>query len=104
MAKKIWNLMFVAGNPTMFDRVISNADNPMQRQAALDGAAHITQNSCKGDSPPPGWRVWIEHAHTGERIFESAAEIAHREAREAAAKGVGAQSATLPADFAAVPS
>lgn len=35
MSKRVWNLMYVAGNPAMFTRVICNADNPMSRADAL---------------------------------------------------------------------
>jgi hypothetical protein len=32
-----------------------------------------------------GWRVWVEHAVTGERIFESDVEKAYKQAGQAAA-------------------
>ena len=70
MAKNIWNLMYVAGNPSMFSRVTSAADNPMSRAKAMECALNVVNNGgC--------WRVWVEHKETGERIFESEAEKEH---------------------------
>ncbi|HDR8983194.1 hypothetical protein QZM46_07590 [Burkholderia vietnamiensis] len=63
---KVWNLIYVLGNT---DRVMSDADNPQARASALDGAATIDKN---------GWRVWVEHHRTSERIFESEREKLHR--------------------------
>lgn len=73
-AHNVWNLMYVLGNT---GRVTGDADNPQRRSKALDGAAVITTNS--GTS---GWRCWVEHKDTGKRIFESPAELAHRQAQE----------------------
>ncbi|WP_087864234.1 hypothetical protein [Comamonas thiooxydans] len=70
--KKIWNLMYVVGNPSMFKNVTANAGNPMSRADALASAATVSDNG-------GGWRVWVEHRETGERIFESAAEQKHQE-------------------------
>lgn len=72
MSKKVWNLMYVVGNPRMFSRVTSNADNPMSRSAALAAAQTISENG-------GGWRVWVEHQQTKSRIFESAPETMHRQ-------------------------
>lgn len=79
MSKKIWNLMYVVGNPRMFDRVTANADNPCSRAEALEGANTVANNG-------GNWRTWVEHKDTGERIFESATEIAYRTAAENAKK------------------
>lgn len=76
MAKKVWNLMYVVGNPAMFSRVTACAENPMSRADAVAGAEKIAQN---------GWRVWIEHHATAERIFESTQEVEHRAATAGAA-------------------
>jgi hypothetical protein len=68
MSKKVWNLMYVAGNPAMFSRVTANADNPMSRAEALAAAVIVAGH---------GWRVWVEHHQRGERIFESQHEKEH---------------------------
>lgn len=77
MSKKVWDLMYVAGNPAMFSRVIGNASNPMSRSEALAAAEKVAAN---------GWRAWVQHHVRGERIFESPAEKAHQAA--AAAKRI----------------
>lgn len=74
MARKVWNLMYVVGNPAMFSRVTACADNPMPRAEALAGAEKLSRN---------GWRVWVEHHGRPERIFESKAEKDHAAAAEA---------------------
>ncbi|WP_298150863.1 hypothetical protein [Flavobacterium sp.] len=74
--QKVWNLKYVAGNPEMFSKETTAAGSPMKRSAALSGAQTI-------ESQGGGWRVWVEHAETGQRIFESAAEKNHFEDREA---------------------
>lgn len=71
MSKKVWNLMYVVGNPAMFTRVTSNADNPMSRADALAAAETVASNG-------GGWRVWVEHHTKAERIFESQAEKDHK--------------------------
>ena len=76
MAKKIWNLKYVVGNPAMFSRVTSCADNPMSRGNALSAAETVAANG-------GGWRVWVEREDTGERIFESAPEKDHQAAQPA---------------------
>lgn len=73
-SSKVWNLMYVAGNPDMFSKVTANAANPLRKADALADAAKVSSN---------GWRVWIEHKDTGERIFESLAEKEHRAANAA---------------------
>ncbi len=66
MAKqKIWNLMFVAGNPEIFTKVRASSSNPMKRSDALEAAEVIESN---------GWRGWVEHSETGKRIFETTVE------------------------------
>jgi len=59
MSNKIWNLKYRPGNS---NRVIEHADNPQNRSSALNSAAVVANN---------GWEVWVEHAQTGKRIFES---------------------------------
>lgn len=68
MAKKIWNLMYVAGNPEMRSRVSSDMHNPLLRSEALEAAKQLSAH---------GWRVWVERDNTKERIFESEAEKKH---------------------------
>ncbi|MYM92585.1 hypothetical protein [Duganella vulcania] len=64
--QNVWNLKYVVGNPAMFSKVTTAAGSPMKRNEALSGAQTIEANG--------GWRVWVEHAETGKRIFESDAE------------------------------
>lgn len=68
---RVWNVKYVVGNPAMFSKVTTDASGPYRRADALEGAKHVAENG-------GGWRVWVEHATTGERIFESAAEINHK--------------------------
>ena len=72
MAKKIWNHLYITGNPALFKKITTDAENPMARSQALSNAERTEAN---------GWRSWVEHADTGERIFESEAEIAHKKAQ-----------------------
>ena len=74
MAKNVWNLMYVPGNPAMFSNVTACADNPMSRAEALTAGKKVAEN---------GWRVWVEHQTRPERIFESAAEKDFRAGIEA---------------------
>jgi nitrogen fixation/metabolism regulation signal transduction histidine kinase len=67
MTTKVWNLMYALGNT---GRVMGDAGNPQIRSKALNGAAVIDQN---------GWRVWVEHNTTKERVFENEREKAFRE-------------------------
>lgn len=69
-SNKVWNLNFVAGNPEVFNRVRTNPASPMLRSKALEAAQHLADK---------GWRVWVEHHDTQERIFESEVEKAHSE-------------------------
>lgn len=66
-SSKVWNLKYVAGNPSMFSEVTTSAGGPMSRKEALDGAETINKNG-------GGWRFWVEHVKTAERILESDAE------------------------------
>ena len=85
-SQKCWHVRYVAGNPEMFARVTTDASGPHRRQEALDGAARIAQN---------GWRVWVENAQTGKRIFESDVEkaYANKTATPGQQQELGAQSA-----------
>jgi hypothetical protein len=74
--QKCWNLKYVAGNPVMFTRVRTNASGPGRRGAVLEAAVKVATN---------GWRVSVEHAVTGERIFESDVEKAYMQAQQATA-------------------
>ena len=65
--QKVWTLQYVVGNPKMFSKVTTAAGSPMKRSEALDGAQTIDNNG-------GGWRAWVQHAKSGVRIFESAAE------------------------------
>ena len=68
---KVWIIKYVAGNPSVFTRVTTDAAGAIKRGDALAGAEKVAANS---------WRVWVEHAVTGERIFESDAEKAYKQA------------------------
>lgn len=72
--QKVWTLQYVVGNPKTFSKVTSAAGGPMKRSEALDGARTIEGNG-------GGWRVWVQHAQSGVRIFESAAEKEHQAAQ-----------------------
>lgn len=65
-SNRIWNLVYVLGNTP---RVVGDAANPQDRSGSINGAEHVAKN---------GWRVWVEHHKTGERIYESEAEKAHK--------------------------
>lgn len=69
MSKKVWNLLYVAGNPALFTRITKDASSPLSRAEALSDAEKLAAN---------GWRVWVEHVDRPERIFESYHEIAYR--------------------------
>jgi len=69
--QKVWNLQYVVGNPKMFSSVTTAAGSPLKRSEALEGAETIERNG-------GGWRVWVQHAKTGDRIYESAAEKEHQ--------------------------
>ena len=55
-------------------RVMANADNPLSKGEALEGAKTITKN---------GWRCWVEHHKSKKRCFENELEIARRRDVEA---------------------
>ncbi|GGZ00644.1 hypothetical protein GCM10007388_37690 [Pseudoduganella plicata] len=63
-----WSLKYVVGNPETSKRTTTYADGPGRRREILEAAAKVAAN---------GWRVWVEHAVTGERIFESDVEKAY---------------------------
>jgi hypothetical protein len=56
---KVWNVQYQIG---MTFRVSSHADNPQTRRIATEVAKKIAKDN--------GWKVWVEHAKTGERIFD----------------------------------
>lgn len=68
---KIWNVKYVVGNPQMFNKVITASGGPYMRAKALEDAQFVAENG-------GGWRVWVEHVSSGERIYESPAEIEHK--------------------------
>lgn len=68
-SKKCWIIKYVAGNPEMFSRVTTDGAGPTKRSEALAAAAKVAAN---------GWRVWVEHQVTGDRIFESDVEKAYK--------------------------
>ena len=70
-SNKVWNLKYALGNT---ERIVNDASNPQSKQSALDGAQVVNRN---------GWRVWVEHNETGERIFESQREKDHKAATAA---------------------
>lgn len=67
--RNIWVVKLVAGNPEIFTDVKIGQGSPMMRQDALDDA------KTHGEK---GWRSWVENKTTGERIYESEAEIAFK--------------------------
>lgn len=73
--QKCWIIKYVAGNPSMFSRVTTDGAGAIKRGDALAGATKVAAN---------GWRVWVEHCVTGERIFESDIEKAYQQAAAAA--------------------
>lgn len=72
--QRCWILKYVAGNPAMSTRVCTEEYALCRRGVTLSAAEQVAAN---------GWGVWIDYAVTGERIFESEAEKAYREAAEA---------------------
>lgn len=58
--------MYVLGNTK---KVVGDSKNPQSRKTALEGSAVINKN---------GWRVWIEHHKTGNRLYENEREKAER--------------------------
>lgn len=74
--QKSWILKYVAGNPAMFTRVLTDGSGPGRRGEVLKDAEKVASN---------GWRAWVEHAATGERVFESHVEKAYQQAQQAAA-------------------
>lgn len=78
--QKCWALKYVAGNPAMFTRVRADASGPGRRSEVIEAAEKVAAN---------GWRVWVEHAVTGKRIFESEAEKAYKQAATTATRRGG---------------
>jgi hypothetical protein len=74
--QKCWTLKYVVGNPAMFTRVTTDSSGPGRRSEVLKDAETVAAN---------GWRVWVEHAVTDKRIFESDVEKAYQQAQQAAA-------------------
>jgi hypothetical protein len=74
--QKYWILKYVAGNPAMFTRVRTDGSGPGRCGEVLRDAEKVAAN---------GWRVWVEHAVSGERIFESDVEKAYRQAEQVTA-------------------
>ena len=72
-SQKCWVLKYVAGNPEMFTRVTTDASGPGRRGEVLEAAVKVAKNN---------WRVWVEHAVTGERIFESDVEKSYGMCRD----------------------
>lgn len=57
--QRLWNLMYALGNT---GRMTGDAGNPQRRGQAISGAKKIAEN---------GWRVWVEHSRSGQRIWDS---------------------------------
>lgn len=91
MSKKVWNLLYVAGNPALFTRITKDATSPLSRAEALTAAEKVAAN---------GWRVWVEHVERTERIFESYHEIAYQSGQ---APGAAPDSSSQGIDFNAAP-
>lgn len=64
MSNRKWSVHFVAGNPRIMKKVLTDPESPMVRSKALEAANIIADNK---------WRVWVSD-EAGERIFESDAE------------------------------
>ena len=77
---RVWVVRFIAGNPALYSTVRTCPGSPYKRSGALSVANGIADNG-------GGWRVWVEHAVSEERIFESAAEVSHRKASAASPAG-----------------
>lgn len=74
--QKCWILKYIAGNPAMFTLVRTDGSGPGRRCEVIEAAEKVAAN---------GWRAWVEHAATGERIFESEVEKAYKQAHQAPA-------------------
>jgi hypothetical protein len=59
-ASKTWNVCYAVGN---IGRNVGDADNPHRRGKAIAIARDIAAVA--------GWHVWVEHATTGVRIWDS---------------------------------
>lgn len=58
-SNKVWNVTYYLGNT---NRVVTAAGGPMDRLEALQAAGKIERN---------GWRVWVEHHLTKDRVYDS---------------------------------
>jgi hypothetical protein len=65
-SNKVWVVKFVAGNPRIYSVVRSS--EALKRGEAIARAKSIDDR----------WRVWVEHVSSGQRIFESSAEVEFR--------------------------
>ena len=68
---KVWALRYVAGNPEIFDKVTTDASGPHLRTTAIALAQRL--NGMNG-----GWRIWVEHTRSGERIYQNETEQHYR--------------------------
>lgn len=72
ISTKQHELWYKIGNPKMDNlAILKSADSPYTKAKALAAARDLLDKN-------PSWRVWVQHAQTGERIFESDSEIAHQ--------------------------
>ncbi len=62
--KKKWIVRFVAGNPEIFSKVLTESGSPMMRNQAMTTVAIFESR---------GWRGWVEDTE-GNRIYETSAE------------------------------
>jgi hypothetical protein len=61
---KVWHVKYQIGATS---RVASSAANPQTRKGATEMAKKIANDN--------GWKVWVEHGKTGERIFDSVGSV-----------------------------
>lgn len=64
-SNQIWLLKYVIGAFGVCAHIRTDAASPFIRHKALESAERLAKN---------GWRVWVEHKETGERIYESEME------------------------------
>lgn len=77
MSTKVWVVQYEVGKT---GRVVTDASGAMTRAKALQGAKVIEKN---------GWRGWVAHHQTQERIFETEQEIAHQREKAQAEQSAG---------------
>ena len=68
---RVWEVKYIAGNPAIFSKVFTAANGPFRRSEALSSAIKVAENG-------GGWRVWVEHTLTSDRVYESASEFEHK--------------------------